>query len=687
MSINLSWPTDEGTKQAEVVIPVGGIAALRKQVIKHLGNDLKNMDFVLTDTLRDITNDEDIARIQNGSTIIVAHMKDGSLAAPCKERITFQPHPKTLTMAGDYEYFAAQVLIYLMISHLSTLKRVIIIIHPDIFLTRHTLQGRHPFVYALAEFIDNSLRATRKNSPNPRNITISILTSGSGTSRKGLICISDNGCGMTKVELNQWAIMNNSMEDRGKAPQEPDASTRGGSTGAGRFLSGDLSFFGVGSKNAAFFMGSSVKIVTRKAGELYVHELSLAAADLESRYRNNQAVYEEEMIHRNPGDDSTLSVVESGFAMPRQWVSSETQNTGEGHDRPADASGGSFTRVLVCDLKSHILDQVCDETQGQYICRELAHLYHYYLHGEHGNRHGNRNAGSGAASSAAQRLSEGGSSHGPKRKSSLSDNSNDNINSQGSDAHNNDTTAGTTTSWSAPLAHKTLPNGEPLPHIVVRRFMDTKLSWEHSLMSIDDDMETLILRGQKSELDFSMDVPGKGVISGVIYYFPYENDRETVPISSTQQSPIHGSTALGVGRLGSYSQQLPPTSRNQGPLLNHPAIPAIAGASGHANTDVETIDLVDDEHGMTNMWRVPMFEAFWQGRLIPGAQIYSLPFIDAVQQKRRGQNAKDAIPDEVFYRLRGALFFGPAFRVTRNKYVEMRGVAVDCCSRFLLLHG
>jgi len=26
-----------------------------------------------------------------------------------QERILFPPHPKTLTMAGDYEYFAAQV--------------------------------------------------------------------------------------------------------------------------------------------------------------------------------------------------------------------------------------------------------------------------------------------------------------------------------------------------------------------------------------------------------------------------------------------------------------------------------------------------------------------------------------------------------------------------------------------------
>ena len=47
--------------------------------------------------------------------------------------------------------------------------------------------------------------------------------------------------------------MNLSMEERGAAPQEPAAAGRGGgggAVGAGRFLTGDLSFFGVGSKNA-----------------------------------------------------------------------------------------------------------------------------------------------------------------------------------------------------------------------------------------------------------------------------------------------------------------------------------------------------------------------------------------------------------------------------------------------------
>ena len=44
---------------------------------------------------------------------------------------------------------------------------------------------------------------------------------------------------MTKQELNSWAVMNLSMEDRGLKPQEAEDGP-----GLGRFLSGNLSYFG-----------------------------------------------------------------------------------------------------------------------------------------------------------------------------------------------------------------------------------------------------------------------------------------------------------------------------------------------------------------------------------------------------------------------------------------------------------
>lgn len=109
-----------------------------------------------------------------------------------QERITFSPHPKTLTMAGDYEYFAAQ--------------------------------GHHPAAFALAELIDNSLRATKGNGGRPRCITVTLAVPEKERERGGgaLVCVRDNGCGMSKRELNDWAVMNLSMEDRGLLQQQQE---------------------------------------------------------------------------------------------------------------------------------------------------------------------------------------------------------------------------------------------------------------------------------------------------------------------------------------------------------------------------------------------------------------------------------------------------------------------------------
>jgi hypothetical protein len=55
-----------------------------------------------------------------------------------------------------------------------------------------------------------------------------------------------------------------------------------------------------------------------------------------------------------------------------------------------------------------------------------------------------------------------------------------------------------------------------------------------------------------------------------------------------------------------------------------------------------------------------------QGRLVPGTSVASLPFIDTIRSKATTVG-KDALPDECFARLRGALFLGPSWTVTRNK--------------------
>ena len=198
-AVRVTFPGHEQASggDALVSLPVASLQELHQQVASHFGASLPRVrrrraapaapaaacltglpprdaqGFLLNDTERDCVSDADAAALRDGTTLVVTSAEDRALAAPARERISFQPHPKTLTMAGDYEYFAAQ--------------------------------GRHPFVYAVAEFIDNSLRATRHNGARPRSITVSLVVSGTNpATAKGLIAVTDNGCGMSKHELNDW---------------------------------------------------------------------------------------------------------------------------------------------------------------------------------------------------------------------------------------------------------------------------------------------------------------------------------------------------------------------------------------------------------------------------------------------------------------------------------------------------
>lgn len=91
-----------------------------------------------------------------------------------------------------------------------------------------------------------------------------------------------------------------------------------------------------------------------------------------------------------------------------------------------------------------------DDKDGSILCRQLTHLYYYYLHG------------------SASTLSPG-EMQGFREE------------------------------------HSQVPN------IIVECWCHGKLTWKRLLSDIDDDFESLIHSNKKSEMDFVLDVPGTTV--------------------------------------------------------------------------------------------------------------------------------------------------------------------------------
>lgn len=308
--------------------------------------------------------------------------------------------------------------------------------------------------------------------------------------------------------------------------------------------------------------------------------------------------------------------------------------------------------------------------------QELAHLYHYYLHGGQGNR--------GAGGSAAMRegrlpngepfpdivlryqARRGWVQHCASARSSCNSNS-DTAQKLARQS------AGQAGGWQAqPLAQcRAWSSG-----VCALLQVDARLVWEQRLAEVEDDMETKLLRAQQAELPFTLQVPDKvrgcgrglcvrparvqtwsaellagliagpafpatcdglsqhaspqplqGIVCGVLYYYPFQNDQETVPVENLQTSTKPASSPPFHGGRGT---QAAPTQLPRG--TQAPPRGTQLGSGGAAALDE------DEEAEALGSWQLaPIFEAFWQGRLIPGARIDTLPFVEAVRSKRNAQ--------------------------------------------------
>ncbi|XP_035469075.2 structural maintenance of chromosomes flexible hinge domain-containing protein 1 isoform X1 [Scophthalmus maximus] len=461
--------------------------------------------FVLVTTDRKPLDLDRFAELQNGSTLYLLRRKDQALQLAMEEHITFTPHYDTLIRSGLHEYYASE--------------------------------GQKPLPYALAELIDNALWATAKNT-GTRTIELRMLFDES--LGKPAIVVLDNGCGMTLKQLNNWAVFRHSKFTRANSTCESQKDGYVRPDPVPRSLNSDISYFGVGGKQAVFYIGDSTRMISKPVGSPDVHELVLSKEDFERKERNKEDIYSGVIRNRKPGDSSHVNKDNERFL----------------HALIAEESGKeSFTAVVITGIgPQHITFLKQDFEMWT---RELAHTYHYYIHGLNGN----------------------------DMKSSFS-------------------------------------NSDQLPKIDIQVTLLEKHPRSPRVMNlreVDNDMQTLYINAAADKFEFKATTGlDTGTVEGVIRYHPFLYDKETYP-----EDP--------------YAVQEP------------------------CNEDDDS-----DESGIRHQARGkrPIFECFWNGRLIPYTTVSEFDWC-----AWPGTTSK--IPEECYSRFSGVLFTDDKFQVSTNKLTFM----------------
>ncbi|XP_008394908.1 structural maintenance of chromosomes flexible hinge domain-containing protein 1-like [Poecilia reticulata] len=284
--------------------------------------------FCLVTTDRTVVDHVKFKELQDNSTLYLLQSEDQDLPVAAEEVINFVPHYNTLIESGTFEYFA---------------------------------EGQKSLPCSLAELVDNSLSATAKNT-GVRTIEIRLLFD-----KTFAVVVLDNGCGMTSKQLNNWAVYRLSKFTRENSTFESEREDYTRPEPVRRSLNSDISYFGVGGKQAAFHIGNSVRMISKPRSSPDVHELALSKDEFEKKEKNKEDVYKGTILNRKPGDFSHITHEERYL---QDIIKEETRKE-------------SFTAVVitgVCpDHISYLKDDFHEWT------RQLAHIYHYYIHGVDGN--------------------------------------------------------------------------------------------------------------------------------------------------------------------------------------------------------------------------------------------------------------------------------------------------------------
>ncbi|XP_051523356.1 structural maintenance of chromosomes flexible hinge domain-containing protein 1-like isoform X2 [Myxocyprinus asiaticus] len=471
------------------------------QAVRKMFSLSPNDTFVISTTDRKEIDEALYKELDDGKTLHLLQSLDQQLSASTQERIEYLPHFHTLVQCGMYEYYASE--------------------------------GQKALPYAFAELIDNALSATANNT-GIRSIEIRLLFDEAQGGPA--VVVMDNGCGMTSKQLNNWAVYRLSKFIRENSVFHGDHSSYVRPVPVPRSLNSDISYFGVGGKQAVFYIGQSVRMISKPAGSPDVHEFVMSKEEFERKEKNKEDIYSGFIRNRKPADFSHVNVSEEQFL---QSIVLEE----EGKE--------SFTAVVITGI--HTEHVIYLKQHFSLWTRELAHTYHYYVHGIDGN---------------------------DKKKSRKTD---------------------------------YVPNIDIQICLFER---STRVPRVMNLRQVDNDMQTLYVNASVSTFEFKATGAGDTLVEGLIRYHPFLYDRETYPVEPNAAAPVE-------------------------------------------DEDEDFVVLNPEGRG-----KRPIFECFWNGRLIPYTSVSEFEW--CARPKKAGP-----VPLECYNRISGVLFANDRFQVSTNKLTFM----------------
>ncbi|XP_023182317.1 structural maintenance of chromosomes flexible hinge domain-containing protein 1-like [Xiphophorus maculatus] len=380
-------------------------------------------NFCLVTTDRTVVDHVKFKELQDNSTLYLLQSEDQDLPVAAEEVINFVPHYNTLIESGTFEYFA---------------------------------EGQKSLPCSLAELVDNSLSATAKNT-GVRTIEIRLLFDK--TFGKPAVVVLDNGCGMTSKQLNNWAVYRLSKFTRENSAFESEREDYTRPDPVPRSLNSDISYFGVGGKQAAFHIGNSVRMISKPRNSPDVHELVLSKDEFEKKEKNKEDVYQGTILNRKPGDFSHITHEECFL---QDIIKEETRKE-------------SFTAVVITGVCHDHINYLKDDFHEW--TRQLAHIYHYYIHGVNGNHKMDQS-----------------------QKSDVS------------------------------------PN---IDIVVTLREKPPKGLRQKNLKEVQDDLQTLYINSAVDTFEFKASTPDGGILDGILRYHPFLYDKETYPKDlNALQAPV-----------------------------------------------------------------------------------------------------------------------------------------------------